>query len=84
MKTLFADFAFIKLSRRPLLSAAHLLISSSSLLITSGFPNFGFDRGSVIEISRQYSFLNLYRLDKQYSPISAIASLYYLFDTIGI
>ena len=26
----------------------------------------------------------LYRLDKQYSPISAIASLYYLFDTIGI
>jgi hypothetical protein len=25
-----------------------------------------------------------YRLDKQYSPISAIASLYYLFDTIGI
>jgi hypothetical protein len=28
--------------------------------------------------------MNLYRLDKQYSPISAIASLYYLFDTIGI
>jgi hypothetical protein len=26
----------------------------------------------------------LYRLDKQYSPIPAIASLYYLFDTIGI
>jgi hypothetical protein len=26
----------------------------------------------------------LYRLDKQYSQISAIASLYYLFDTIGI
>jgi hypothetical protein len=26
----------------------------------------------------------LYRLDKQYSPIWAIASLYYLFDTIGI
>jgi hypothetical protein len=26
----------------------------------------------------------LYRLDKQYSPISATASLYYLFDTIGI
>jgi hypothetical protein len=26
----------------------------------------------------------LYRLGKQYSPISAIASLYYLFDTIGI
>ncbi len=30
------------------------------------------------------NFGRLYRLDKQYSPISAIASLYYLFDTIGI
>jgi hypothetical protein len=32
----------------------------------------------------QIKIIVLYRLDKQYSPISAIASLYYLFDTIGI
>ena len=30
------------------------------------------------------SLIFLYRLDKQYSPISDITSLYYLFDTIGI
>ncbi len=32
----------------------------------------------------EVAVMHLYRLDKQYSPISAIASLYYLFDTIGI
>jgi len=34
--------------------------------------------------NRMRELKKLYRLDKQYNPISAIASLYYLFDTIGI
>jgi hypothetical protein len=58
-----------------------VLYNSFKLFLTKFI---GLTASSKVSVPVSLHGFYLYRLDKQYSPISAIASLYYLFDTIGI